>query len=178
MLLPAWKAGDILPVCRMLWEEQGVSGFPGVSGCPRPRKHRVAWEMGSGSEGWADTLLALLNTPLLYEANLLPPRAGRTQERFVLSLLTGLPCGAQHSRGGIRGDFSREVSTLFCSQPPSSYHPARLPRGCRWLIEPSGRLRGVRGAGHTRLRPLEAGGDGSLRQWGSDTHGTQPSSAR
>lgn len=49
MPLPAWKAGDLLPVCRVPREEQGVSGFPG------PSKHRVAWEMGSGSEGWADS---------------------------------------------------------------------------------------------------------------------------
>lgn len=182
MPLPAWKAGDLLPLCRVPWEEQGISGFPGTS------KQTVwpgKWDLAVKG-GLAAHLPALPNTPIIYETNLLSPCAGPCRDRpcgtcpgvvcfFSPDRLTPW-CSAFHR--GIRGDFSREVSTLPCSQPSSSYHPARLTRRCRWLIEPSGRPRGVCGAGHTRLRPLEARGDDSPRRWVSDTHGAQPGSAR
>lgn len=72
MPLPAWKAGDPVPLCRVPWEEQGVSGFPGRSKqTPCPGK----WDLAV-KDGLAPHLRALPNTPILYETNLLRPRAG------------------------------------------------------------------------------------------------------
>lgn len=153
------------------WNGSSVAS-PGPASTVWPGK----WDPAVKS-GMTPHLPALLNTPLLYEANLLPDRAGSSvwdvpkgglffPSRQADPVLLSIP----------EGEFevtSPEKSILLCSQPPSCYHPALLTRGCRWLIEPSGRPRGVCGAGHTRLRPLEAGGDGSLRLRGSDTHGAQ-----
>lgn len=116
------------------------------------------WDLAV-KRGTTPHLPALLNTPLLHEANLLPPRAGsstcpRVACSFSPDRLT-LWCSAFQ-----RGEFkvtSPEKSVL-CSALSRPRAITRLTRGCRWLIEPSARPRGVCGAGHTRLRPLEAGG--------------------
>lgn len=147
--MPAWKAGDLLPLCRVPWEEQGISGFPGTS------KQTVwpgKWDL-TVKGGPAAHLPALPNTPIIYETNLLSPCAGSCRDRpcgtcpgvvcfFSPDRLTPW-CSAFHR--GIRGDLSRSLYPAVLSAvlllSPSPAHPP-LSLANRAIRPSAGRVRG------------------------------------